>query len=80
MRARDQLAQNLAELPRRMAQERTQNQDRVIAEFDGNLRAMADEILRYRRGLSLLGQGIDWMKSGAPFALLPPGSHWKPPA
>jgi hypothetical protein len=45
MQARDRLAQNLADLPRRMAQEDRQNQDRVIAEFGGNPRAVADEIL-----------------------------------
>ena len=76
---RDRLAQNLAELRCRREQDEQRDRDQVIAVFGGDHQAMADEILRYRRGLSLLGQGINWMKSGAPFAMLPPGPHWKAP-
>ena len=46
MRARDRLLQALADLPRRMAEEDRQNQDRVIAEFGGNMQVMAAEVLR----------------------------------
>jgi len=78
MRARNRLAQNLAELRCRREQDEQRCRDQVIAESGGDLQAMADEILRYRCGLSLLAKGIDWMKSGAPFAMLPPGPLWKP--
>jgi hypothetical protein len=77
MRARDRQAQNLAELRCRREQERTQNQDQVIAEFGGDLRAIADEILRLRRGLAQIADAIDWMKAGAPFGVVPPGPFGK---
>jgi hypothetical protein len=71
-------AQALAELRCRREQDEQRDRDQVVAEFGGNPQAMADEILRYRNGLSLLAKGIDWMKLGAPFAMLPPGPLWKP--
>jgi hypothetical protein len=80
MQARDRLAQNLADLPRRMAQEDRQNQDRVIAEFGGNPRAMADEILCLRRGLKLIAEAVGWAQRSAPFALIRSGPHWRPRA
>jgi hypothetical protein len=62
-----------------MAQERAQNQDQIIAEFDGNLRAMADEILRLRHGVTQIAAAVDLMQRGAPiFAILRPGPLWKP--
>jgi hypothetical protein len=75
MRARDSLAQRLADLPRRMAEEDRQNQDRVIAEFGGDAAAMADEILRYRRVLKHLAQAVAWAAQGEPFGLIAPGPH-----
>jgi hypothetical protein len=39
---------------------------------------MADEILRLRHGLARLAETIDWMKNGAPFAMILPGPYWKP--
>jgi hypothetical protein len=39
---------------------------------------MADEILRLRHGLVQLADAVEWMKSGAPFAMIPPGPYWKP--
>ena len=78
MRARDSLALRLADLPRRMAEEDRQNQDRVIVEFGGDPRAMADEILRLRHGLARLAEAISLMQQGAPFAMVRPGPHWKP--
>ena len=78
MRARDRLVQALADLPRRMADEDRQYRDRVIAEFGGVMQALADEMVRLRRGIALLAEAIDWMKKGAPFGMIPPGPHWKP--
>jgi hypothetical protein len=78
MRARDRLALNLAELRHRREQDEQRDRDQVVAEFGGDPQAMADEILRLRHGMSLLAKGVDWVKSGAPFAMLPPGPLWKP--
>jgi hypothetical protein len=78
MRTPDRLAQNLADLPRRMAEEDRQNQDRILAEFGDDPRAMAAEILRLRYGLARLAEAISLMQQGAPFAMVRPGPHWKP--
>jgi len=80
MRARDSLAQRLVDLPRQMAEEDRQNQDRVIVEFGGDPRAMADEILRLRHGLARLAEAISLMQQGAPFAMIRPGPYGKPKA
>src|SRR5262249_61302145 len=72
MRARDRLVQALADLPRRMAEEDRQNQDRVIAEFGGDMQAMAAEVLRLRHGLARLAEAIRLIQRGAPlFAFNP---------
>jgi hypothetical protein len=80
MRARDRLAQRLADLPRRMAEEDRQKQDQVLAEFGGDPRAMADESLRLRHGLARLAEAISLMQQGAPFAMIRPGPYGKPKA
>ena len=78
MRARERLAQNFAELRCRREQDEQRDRDQVLAEFGGNLQAMADEILRYRRGLVQLADAIDLLQRGAPvFAILRPGPLWK---
>jgi len=72
MRAPDRLA--------RMAEEDRQNQDRILAEFGDDPRAMADEILRLRHGLARLAEAISLMQQGAPFAMIRPGPYGKPKA
>ena len=67
MRAPDRLA--------RMAEEDRQNQDRILAEFGDDPRAMADEILRHRRVLKHLAQALAWAEQGEPFGLIAPGPH-----
>jgi hypothetical protein len=74
---RDRLEQNLAACRRQREQEEQQRRDQVVAEFGGDLNAMADEILRYRHGLAQVAEAIGWMKSGAPFAMIPPGPAMK---
>jgi hypothetical protein len=78
MRARDQLAQRWAEHKEARDREEARRRDQVIAEFDGDLRALADEILRLRHGMTQLADAIDWMKKGGPFVMLSPGPLWKP--
>ena len=46
----------------------------MTVEFGGNPQAMADEILRLRYGLAQLAETIKWMKLGAPFVMMPPGT------
>ena len=67
MRAPDRLA--------RMAEEDRQNQDRILAEFGDDPRAMADEILRHRLVLKHLAQAVAWAAQGKPFGLIAPGPH-----
>jgi hypothetical protein len=54
-----------------------------LTEFDAGdpeatLHALADEILKYRRAVRLLAEAIGWADAGAPFAIIPPGPHWRP--
>jgi hypothetical protein len=46
------------------AASKEEGQHRVIAEFDGDLHAMAAEILRCRHGLAQIADAIDWMQAG----------------
>ena len=48
--------------------------DQVTVEFGGNPQAMADEILRLRYILVQFAEAINWMKLGAPFVMLLPGT------
>jgi len=55
----------------------------VITEFDAGdpeatLHALADEILKYRWAVRLLAKAIGWTDAGVPFALIAPGSRWRP--
>jgi hypothetical protein len=70
-------AQHFAEFKREREKEEQERRDRVIAEFNGDPQAMAAEILRYRRDLAQMAEAIDWMKQGAPFAMIGPGPHWR---
>jgi 3-deoxy-D-arabino-heptulosonate 7-phosphate (DAHP) synthase class II len=70
--------QRLAELREQHEWEEQERRDRVIAEFGGDPHALAAEILRYRRGLAQVADGIAWMQAGAPFVSLGPGPYWKP--
>jgi len=65
---------------RKRERERAEQQcrEKVIAEFSGDLQAMADEILRFQSGLAQLGGAVDWLKRGAPCIVIPPGPYWKP--
>jgi len=68
----------LPRLRQQREREEQRQRDQVIAEFGGDMHAMAAEMVRLRRGLAQVAEAIDWMKRGAPFAMLPPGPHWKP--
>ena len=45
---------------------------------EATLHALADEILKYRRTVRLLAKAIGWTDPGVPFALIAPGSRWRP--
>jgi hypothetical protein len=66
---------NLTLQQHRQAQEREQQRERdqVVAEFAGDPQRLADEILRLRRGIYQVGEAIEWLKTGRPFAMIPPG-------
>jgi hypothetical protein len=75
---RQRRAQHLTELTRQREQEEQARRDRVIAEFNGDLQAMATEILYYRFSLAQVADALAWMQAGAPFISMGPGPHWKP--
>jgi hypothetical protein len=70
--------QVLTELTRQHEQEEQERRDRVIAEFDGDMQAMATGILYCRRSVAQVADAIDWMRAGSPFITMGPGPHWKP--
>jgi hypothetical protein len=72
------LAQRQAEHRQEREREEQWRRDQVLAEFGGNPWGMADEILRLRHGLAQLADAIEWMKKGAPFAMIPPGPYCEP--
>ena len=64
-------------------QEERRQRVMVITEFDAGdpeatMHAMAGEILKYRLAVRLLADAIGWADAGAPFAIIPPGPHWRP--
>jgi hypothetical protein len=60
-------------------QEQQERLDHVVAEFNGDLHAMAKEILRYRHAVKQMADAIGWMQTGAPFANIGPGPYWQRP-
>jgi hypothetical protein len=56
--ARHQRSQRFAEFKRQREQEEQERRDQVIAEFNGDLQAMATEILRYRHGVAQIADAI----------------------
>jgi hypothetical protein len=76
---RKQLAEQWAEHRRQRDEEERQSRVMVITEFDAGdsrsdpARALADEILTYRRAVRLLAKAIGWADARAPFALIAPG-------
>jgi hypothetical protein len=42
------------------------------------LRALADEILKYRLAVKLLARAVDFADDGAPFGVIAPGPYWRP--
>jgi hypothetical protein len=75
---RPRQAEQFAAFQQQRDQEEQERRDKVVAEFGGDPRMMADEILRYRRSLAQIADGIDWMRAGAPFITMGPGPYWKP--
>jgi hypothetical protein len=50
----------------------------VIAEFDGNVQALANEVIYLRRAIYEAAEALRWAQTRAPFAILGPGPHWQP--
>jgi hypothetical protein len=59
---------HFAEFRRRHEQEAQERRHQVIAEFNGDLQAMAAQILRYRHGVAQMAGAINWLQQGAPCA------------
>jgi hypothetical protein len=74
--AAERRARHFAEHKHERKQEDQARRDQVIAEFGGDPNAMADEILRYRRGVAQLEEAIGWARQGAPFTVIAPGPYW----
>jgi hypothetical protein len=60
---------------RQRAPKEQQRRGDVIADFGGDLHAMAEEILRYRRAAMQFGAAIDWVRAGVPFGMIACGPH-----
>jgi hypothetical protein len=75
--ATERRAQHFAEFKREREKEDQARRDQVVAEFHGDLQAMATEILRLRRGVAQIADGIQWLRAGAPFGVLGPGPYWR---
>jgi hypothetical protein len=60
--------------------EEQERRDRVVAQFNSDLHAMAVEILRYRHAVTQMTDAIHWMQAGAPFIAMGPGPYWQPPS
>jgi hypothetical protein len=75
-------AKRMHDLAARLEQRKQEEQERldqVVVEFQGDAHAMAKEILRYRRAGMQIADAVDWMRQGAPFAMIGPGPHWRQP-
>jgi hypothetical protein len=68
----------LSEALARHREKREQRRDRVIAEFDSDLRALADEVIYLRRVVDNVSEAVGLARAGAPFAVMGPGPHWRP--
>jgi hypothetical protein len=63
----------------RHRQKRKQKRDHVIAEFDSDLRALADdEVIYLRRVIDNVSEAVGLARAGAPFVVMGPGPHWRP--
>jgi hypothetical protein len=58
--------------------ERERERDRVIAEFDGDMRALASELIFLRRSVGNVAESVKWALAGAPACVIGPGEHWRP--
>jgi hypothetical protein len=59
-------------------EKRERERDLVIAEFDNDLRALADEVIYQRRTVANFAKALRCAQAGAPFAVIGPGPHWQP--
>ena len=74
--AAERRARQFIEHARQRESEEQARRDRVIAEFNGDLQALAAEVLRHRHGVDQLARALNWVQRGAPFAIINPGPHW----
>jgi hypothetical protein len=59
-------------------EKRERERDCVIAEFDSDMRALADEVIYLRRVVDNVSEAVGLARAGAPFAVMGPGPHWRP--
>ena len=52
--------------------------DAVIAEFNGNVDAMAEELLYWRSRMKQIAEVVAKVQAEEPFAILGAGPHWQP--
>lgn len=75
MKKQPSVANRWADFMRSRSLEEQQRRDAVIAEFDGDARSMAAEIIRLRHGVGQLADAIGWIKDGRQFVAMPPGPY-----
>jgi hypothetical protein len=73
--ASEQRAQHFTEHRRQREHEEQQRRDAVIAEFNGDLQALANEIVHYRHCVRQLADAVEWTKAGHWFIAFPPGPY-----
>jgi hypothetical protein len=59
-------------------EKRERERDRVVTEFEGDARALADEVIYLRRTVANVAKAVGWAQAGAPFGVVGPGPYWQP--
>jgi hypothetical protein len=52
--------------------------DAVLAEFNGDVDRMAEEILYWRSRMKQIAKVVAKVQAEEPFAIIPAGPHWQP--
>jgi hypothetical protein len=65
------------EMLARYRRKREAERDHVIAEFGGDMRALASELIHLRRSVGNVAESVRWALAGAPHVVLGPGPFWR---
>ena len=68
----------VAGIEERLDQEDRARIDAVLVEFNGNIDAMAQELLYWRSRMKQIAKVVAKVQNEDPFAILGAGPHWQP--